>query len=450
MVQTAFNEVLAYSQGLPEVNTDKLFEIYNTVKSPILHRMGDYIIEFPNFCFDIPHSAKRENFIEFHERMREHYELYELADFIWSQGVDAFYNNTTVYNYGFAKDPNKIIPKGMRLVKAFKYFIEDLDLRSTIQDEASRLIQNGKVCGTLCVSIHPLDFLSLSENTSNWRSCHALDGEYRAGNLSYMTDSTTVICYLKSNDLVQLPHFPKGMMWNNKKWRCLFYVNSAFTNVFASRPYPFAPDNWYDLVRPALFSALKLNPDEFTAWDNTYISTIDRNNGKYEELFKTYVPVFHKLYQLDSIVQDGEGSQQYNDVLYSTFYKSPYYTYNKWAAEPLNPTIVVGGAVPCICCGQEIVDSHEDMTCSFCRDRIDAQREEEMTWCSSCDSAIPPDIEVLTTYDGEYVCPWCAENYYDTCSVCGHLVRSQESIYVASEGRTYCPDCISYNRYKGE
>ena len=28
------------------------------------------------------------------------------------------------------------------------------------------------------------DYLSLSENAFNWRSCHALDGEYRAGNLS--------------------------------------------------------------------------------------------------------------------------------------------------------------------------------------------------------------------------------------------------------------------------
>lgn len=83
------------------------------------------------------------------------------------------------------------------------------------------LIQEDKVTGILCLSIHPLDYLSLSENTYNWRSCHALDGEYRAGNLSYMMDNTTVVCYLKGEDEAELPHFPAEVKWNSKKWRML-------------------------------------------------------------------------------------------------------------------------------------------------------------------------------------------------------------------------------------
>ena len=73
--------------------------------------------------------------------------------------------------------------------------------------------------------MHPLDYLSLSENTYNWRSCHSLDGEYRAGNLSYMMDKSTVICYLKSNDDVILSNFGPEVKWNSKKWRVLLYFS---------------------------------------------------------------------------------------------------------------------------------------------------------------------------------------------------------------------------------
>ena len=73
-------------------------------------------------------------------------------------------------------------PKGMKLVRAFKYFEKNKIVLEEIQNLASRYLQEDKVKGTLCFSVHPLDFLSLSENTYNWRSCHSLDGEYRAGN----------------------------------------------------------------------------------------------------------------------------------------------------------------------------------------------------------------------------------------------------------------------------
>ena len=86
----------------------------------------------------------------------------------------------------------------MKLVRAFKFFETDKELLNEIQSVASMIIQEDKIEGTLCLSVHPLDFISSSENTHNWRSCHALDGEYRAGNLSYMLDKTTVMCYLNS------------------------------------------------------------------------------------------------------------------------------------------------------------------------------------------------------------------------------------------------------------
>lgn len=46
----------------------------------------------------------------------------------------------------------------MKLVKAFKYFEENSRSLEDIQNYASRIIQEDKIEGTLCFSVHPLDF----------------------------------------------------------------------------------------------------------------------------------------------------------------------------------------------------------------------------------------------------------------------------------------------------
>lgn len=68
-------------------------------------------------------------------------------------------------------------------------------------------------------------FLTSSVNTYNWRSCHALDGEYRAGNLSYMADNVTFMCYIKGEAKLQYPFLPHGISWNSKKWRMLVHMD---------------------------------------------------------------------------------------------------------------------------------------------------------------------------------------------------------------------------------
>jgi|GEM_PF-3755114 len=45
------------------------------------------------------------------------------------------------------------------------------------------------------LSVNPLDILLASESTTGWHSCHALSGDYRAGQLSYLTCGYTAIQY---------------------------------------------------------------------------------------------------------------------------------------------------------------------------------------------------------------------------------------------------------------
>ena len=141
---------------------------------------------------------------DFANLVEQNYSNPGLADFISSQREGFFTNrviNSTVTDNGDK------IPKDMKLLKAFKFFESNKETLEALQAAASMIIQEDKVEGTLCLSVHPLDFLSASENNHNWRSCHALDGEYRAGNLSYMTDSCTIMCYLKSDKDEKLPKY---------------------------------------------------------------------------------------------------------------------------------------------------------------------------------------------------------------------------------------------------
>ena len=71
--------------------------------------------------------------------------------------------------------------------------------------------------GYLYLSIHPLDYLSISETNHGWRSCHALDGEYRNGNLSYLT--------IRFND----PN--NGNAWGD--WKTIAFTDSIVAAAYA-------------------------------------------------------------------------------------------------------------------------------------------------------------------------------------------------------------------------
>ena len=297
-------------------------------------------------------------------------EKQNLADFIEKQ-EDGFFQNLTVEDYT-AWD-GKVIRKGSKLVKSFRHFVKDNDRSLTdIQNEASRIIQEDKIEGTLCLSVHPLDFLSLSENTYNWRSCHSLDGEYRAGNLSYMMDKHTIICYLKGADNVNLQAFHPEVKWNSKKWRVLLYISEDWNMIFAGRQYPFESKTGMDIVLKDLLPAAKICAKDdshyqkyaWANWNNTLIEECKLTNGITVEFDTAYVPIGEELLPLNKVVVEGDGAKNYNDVLYSSCYK-PIYTFKYirylWddsnGGRPMtysNTTLFnIGGFTYCLWCGEE-------------------------------------------------------------------------------------------------
>lgn len=90
--------------------------------------------------------------------------------------------------------------------------------------------------GTLCLSIHPLDFMTMSDNESRWESCMSWrnEGCYRQGTIEMMNSPCVVIAYLKNEEDMNLCG---GYTWNNKRWRELFIVNEKCITNIKSYPY---------------------------------------------------------------------------------------------------------------------------------------------------------------------------------------------------------------------
>ena len=103
----------------------------------------------------------------------------------------------------------------------------------------SRILNTSKLKGTLCISIHPLDYMTMSDTECDWSSCMSWqnDGEYRQGTVEMMNSPHIVVGYLKSSEPMEIG----GENWNSKKYRSLYYVSPDIITNIKGYPYRSIP-----------------------------------------------------------------------------------------------------------------------------------------------------------------------------------------------------------------
>lgn len=125
-------------------------------------------------------------------------------------------------------------------------------------------IRNQRIIdGELCLSIHPLDYLTMSDNASGWSSCMnwiSLEkGEYRAGTLECLNSSKIIVAYLKNSK--HNFEFSPGYFWNNKLWRELFIIDNSIISEI--KGYPYQNQNLTDTILNWLKELLEIDyPEE--------------------------------------------------------------------------------------------------------------------------------------------------------------------------------------------
>lgn len=355
---------------------------------------------------------------------------------------DEFFSNMTHQAHSII-DNELTISSGVKVAKSikqiYKYFYGD-ELNENhkntllkIQMLLSNAQQKSKLKGDLYLSVHPLDFLTMSTNNHNWVSCHALNHCYSAGNFAYIQDACTCVVYLLTpgNEKVQLHKLPEGCLWNDKSWRMLMFLSEDKKFAASGRHYPFevkafeheaalvlvpSCNHWRyhgkEYVRKLtlydrMCSAEEDNPDEPDCY---YFADRDRK-----------FVLGYELHTIGDVIilnenRPNEEPRFYCDILDSGCYTPHFYHSNKgedylYNAGEYIPRLHIGkNGCGCLCCG-------EDASCqSF-----------GLPFCKEC----------FLDYDKTDI----AEDWW-TCSACGFQAHEDETHYVTDKhGNIYCHDC---------
>ena len=281
------------------------------------------------------------------------------------------------------------IQKGSKPMRVLKNFISDAKVLDEIQTAYSRVMNTKTIKGVLCLSIHPLDYLTVSVNKSNWSSCYnTLDsGAWCASTLSLISSPNTMVAYLKADKDVDY----NGIEWNNKRWRVYVSLNHNNELVHCGRQYPYSSE--------ALLAETVMMTGELTGREYS--------NGECESgrvIIETP----------DNMYNDADCS---GDL--TTFITKD------WKEEDEVIQISDIGSV-CPICGDHYHDTEFSITCSSC------YRGER---CEDCGCAMNEDNSYWIESMGIRVCECCVEDHYSWCEHCDEYHHNDNTMRIFTEVR---------------
>lgn len=241
---------------------------------------------------------------------------------------------------------------------------------------------------TALLSLHPCDFLEMSNKDNTWISCHNLEnGSYQAGALSYMTDDVSMIFY--TIDPGTTDHFYRVP----RRSRQMFFYKDGM--LFQSRLYPSDLSEPMDLYRSIVQKAIAVCLNVPNRW-----------------LLKK------KREDVNSYCSSGEGSRQYPDYNYHG-------NVSLLKAIPEHSHFVIGRPSLCVCCGRAYKTGQLKCNC------------EDIVVCKDCGQTV--SMRNARYIDGAYHCNACLH----ICGVCGGMI--QGTMYPAYDRHSHlveiCESC---------
>ena len=241
----------------------------------------------------------------------------------------------------------------------------DLSLVEEIRLAQSQVSSNRILKGTLRLSTRPEDFLSLSEDTSNWTSCLAMTshkGDYRAGCLEMMTSPYTMLATVESN--------------SRKYWRQIILLTPYA--IVALRGYPYTAPQVTSQVLSLVAAAAKRSLD----WD--------------------YDPQL--CYSKSSEFAFPDGSLYLTtERMYNDSYLGGYYLIGKKPLPASSYEINYSGPAYCLSCGAPLeldIGYESEVLCPSCSHRKP---------CSCCGEMKDLDSLLFDKTLDDYICFYCDE-----------------------------------------
>ena len=243
---------------------------------------------------------------------------------------------------------------------------------------------------TAVLSVHPCDYLEMSNKENSWTSCHTLNGGgYQGGTLSYLTDEVSMIFFTVD------PEVTECFYRAPRRTRQMFFFKDNC--LYQSRLYPTSADDVSEQNRSIVHKILATCLGTPNLW-----------------ILKT------KRDEINCCLS-APGSTHYPD-------------YNRYGnlsfikGTPTVPSMTIGNSPICVCCGEHFSD-HHTLKCG-CPDLV---------VCQDCGQTMPRQ---QTRYlEGAFHCNACLH----ICASCGNIYR--ETMYPAYDRRgrliEVCQQCYN-------
>ena len=222
------NYIETYMTEEGHCGNDTFLRFWAESKKKLFHLLGGQLIVKYPFSYTLDTSTlnarmgklynnHKEFFNSLSTKLNENYHngeynFYDKACWFWDCNL---FNSYTFDNVSVSLKVTNLknkrtfkIQKGMKRIRAIQKFIQFFELHELEEEfeqirlEHSMILNTKEVKGNLCLSIHPLDFLTMSDNDNNWQSCMSWSntGCYRLGTLEMMDSNNVICCYLETED----------------------------------------------------------------------------------------------------------------------------------------------------------------------------------------------------------------------------------------------------------
>lgn len=367
-----------------------------------------------NGCFFVDSFRSLLNSFDFRALLGERYcdITCELRKLIYAETlINGYYDGEDV-NIPLPNGKTYKIHHGCKPMRALSKLADAFHLKNFEDFRIchSQILNQKDVGGELTLSIHPLDYMTMSDNDCGWDTCMSWcnEGGYRQGTVEMMNSKSVIVAYLSSEEPMNMyPGF-----WSNKRWRQLFVVDK--NAILGVKAYPYQNDDltqavleWLrELVKDNLgwiygdISATHTTKDPIILPDNKEVHIRLLTGCMYNDwgcAEKHYV-----MFNMEVPLEDLHYRSYCSDYLYNLTYSGP---------------------SQCMVCGSVDVDFVDEsyLTCAYC---------EDCRTCDCCGEYIYNDEYYVI--DDQVICEACHDNYVSTCACCEdeHDRDGMHQIYV--------------------
>lgn len=279
----------------------------------------------------------------------------------------------------------------------------------------SQVLNQKQLSGELTISIHPLDYMTMSDNDCGWDTCMswwASNGCHRQGTVEMMNSPTVIVAYLASDEPMSICPYNcdeevSGFKWSNKKWRQLFVVDRNV--IIAVKDYPYHNNDLSKVVvewlKELAETRLGWKYQELEEYHSSFVRQYDNNKKVYldfpvNNMYSDFgCQDFHWMCLAEDF--DERNKDNGNEFYYGTNVYIPY-----------------SGKPQCMICG-ELDGYFEDESCLAC--------ESCQNRCV-CDFCGENHGEFVI--DDVYLCEYCYDHNVYTCEFCEeeHLAENLNTI----------------------